>query len=303
MTRSSQFSSRTPQSKKPALLLLLIAAVLFALPPSITGHAAGLLQVLAPLQNAVGGATDVAESLVRGESPSDDARRDHAGLQSLIATLATQNEALRQENERLTRVRERGLGVRGRLIPAHVIAEDSLPWRVSKTLLAGTQRGVRRGDAVISEYFSIDLAVPDAVDAGMAVLSAETLVGVVEQVSPFASRVRLLGDPATRMPVSIGRVAEGRVAVMEESFWLVGRGRGRIEIRDVHHQYVRDGEIQIGDVVLTQPDDPRLPPSINIGTVTTMTPDPDNGLLYILTVDPGLDAGDLNRVYVVDVQS
>jgi len=302
----SRFASlriRSLRTQQIPVFLSVVALILFLLPASLTGYLGGLLQVLSPLQQASARAGEAVATLVSSSPDRSGAARQADGLNSVIATLSAQNADLRRENEKLTRVRGRGLGLRGRLIPAHAIAADALAWRASKSLLVGSRRGVQRGDAVISEHFSIDLAGSQDVEEGMAVLAAETLVGVLDQVSTHTSRVRLLTDPATRMSVCIGHVTEGRLEPMEELFWLVGRGRGRIEIHDVHHRYVKDGAIRTGDVVLTRPDDPQWPPSITIGTVVDLAPDPDNGLLYILRVDPGVDLSDLSRVYVVDLQS
>ncbi len=283
-----------------AIVLLLLATTAMVLPESITSQAGNILQVLGPFQAAVGSAVDSTKRVTSQNPRSDRAERRAAALQSLVTTLAAQNRALRLENQSLTAVRGRGLAARGRLVPARVVGDDPLAWRASRTLLAGTRRGVSHGEAVISDYFTVDAADPNGIESGMAVLSSETLVGVIARVGAYTSQVQLLSDPQTRMSVTVGRVNNGVFTSANAAFWLVGRGRGRIEIREVHHRYIDDGKIKIGDSVLTLPDDPVLPPSVSIGIVTAITPDEGNRLLYTLRVDPQVNPDDLRRVYVVD---
>lgn len=280
-------------------ILLLVSAVALVLPISITGRASNLVQVLAPFQAAVDRAAGLTGSAFSGDNAAPSARQVDA-LRSVIATLAARNHALRSENEALTRVRGRGLGARGRLIPARVVADDSLPWRESKLLLAGTRRGVGSGDGVVSRHLAIDVSKTDGATNGMAVLNAEVLVGIIAQAGTYTSRVRLLSDPETCMSVTIGRVDGATFTTVGAVFWLVGKGRGQIEICDVHHQYIADRAIRIGDYVLTRANDAVLPPSVTIGTITAVTPDPKNSLLYALQVDPGMEINELQRVFVVD---
>lgn len=300
---------RRPESnverKSPAwrLLIVLLAGSLLAiaLPSALTQRMANLVQMLVPFQDAINGAVGAGARALAGDSSisEDEASRRLDALRSAVVLLSAQNRSLRIENERLTGVRDRGLGPRGRLIPARVVADDAVPWRNSKLILL---RGASRNDAVISRHFSIDLAADEGVHTGMGVLATEVLVGIIEQAGTLTSRVRLLSDPGTRMSVAIGRVDGTDFTAVDGSFWLVGGGHGRIEIRDVHHQYVNDGDIRLGDVVLTRRDDPRLPPSVTIGTIVDMETDPDNGLLYILHVDPGVELESIRRVYVVDTR-
>ncbi|NOS99581.1 MAG: rod shape-determining protein MreC [Phycisphaerales bacterium] len=279
------------------VVLLCLSSAALLLPRSWTRRFVGITQVIAPLQDGATRAADAARAIVNDDV--DTTGREMAAWRTMAVSLAAQNEALRERNADLTRVRERVMGSRGRLIPARVIADDPLAWRRSKRITAGARDGARRGDAVTSQWFSIDLGGDAGAVAGMGVLSAESLIGIVENANAMISQVRLLSDPATRMAVTIGRLEGDAFASSGAAFWLVGVG-GRIEIHDVHHQYVDNGDVRGGDVILTLEDDATLPPSLVIGTVAGMERDPGNGLLYVLDVDPGFDVDDLRGVYVVD---
>ena len=282
-----------------AVVLLGGSALAMILPGSVTGRLSNLVQVLVPFQDAVNAVTGaVARAAGDGPDGSESALdRQVRALRSAVVLLAAQTRALRIENERLTSVRGRGLGPRGRLIPARVVGDDATTWRESKLILL---RGASPRDAVISRHFSIDLPADEGARSGLGVLASEVLVGVIEQAGTLTARVRLLSDPGTRMAITIGRIERTEFTTVDGCFWLVGEGNGRIAIRDVHHQYIEDGAIRLGDVVLTRDDDPHLPPSVTIGTIVDIATDPDNGLLYVLRVDPGIDLNSIRRVYVVD---
>ncbi len=271
----------------------------FALPRVFTSRANSLLQVLVPFQDGV---TRLADGLGSGDGAMDpvgEAILDE-GLRSAVVSLAAQNQSLRQELATLTSVRDRGLGPRGRLVSTRVVAGDATSWRDSRQILGGSKKGLSAESGVVTDTFAIHLKEDDSIGAGLAVLSAERLVGVVEHVGTFVSRVKLLSDRETELTVTTARLEGERLLPVGANFLLVGRGHGRVQIREVHHQYVEDGTIALGDYVLTLADEPVLPPSITIGTISAITPDRHNALLYTLEVDPGVDYAKLRRLYVVD---
>jgi cell shape-determining protein MreC len=218
----------------------------------------------------------------------------------LAESLAARVDGLERQNQTLAGIRRAGLGDRGRLIPARIIAGDVSPWRESSLVTAGAWRGVRRGQPVVSRFFTVDAGSEVGVQDGMNVLASEMLVGVVERVASHTARVRALSDPATEMPVMLGRAAGDRFMMAPLRFWLVGMGDGVMEVRDVDHRHVADGAVLVGDVVMTVSDDPLTPPAIRIGTVASITSDPDNRLLDTLRLTPAIDPRYVASVYVVD---
>ncbi len=277
-----------------AAVLLLGSGIAVLLPTGITRRVSDALQVLVPFQDGVNRVAELA-----APPPTDTRQID--GLRFMADSFAAQNRKLRDDVEQLTRVRGRGLGRRGRLIPARVVADDAASWRRSKLILGGTRSGVTRQSGVLTSTFSVDLGSEGGVPTGSAVLAAEVLIGVVEHAGTYTSRVRLLSDPQTRMPVAIGRVQDGAFSGPDAAFWLMGTGRGGIEIRDVHHRYVTEGSIRVGDTVLTRTDEVTLPPSITIGVIGEILTDPGNGLLFVLEVTSPVDVEDVRNVYVADL--
>lgn len=312
--RSSAGSGLLPRGSKRwtwPLILLAVSVGLMLLPAAWTGRLMSLVQVLVPLQDAGRSVSEaMAGSLAGGEgdAPSDEFRRLQRQNQALSHQLAAACLRLREvekENMILTATRYAGgdgtgIGSAGRLIPARIVAEDLLGWRTSRLINAGSLQGIRRGDAVTSHHFSIDIGESAGVRSGMAILMAETLVGTIEHTGSQTSRVKLLSDLQVEMKVRIGRFREGRFEAIDRYFWLVGRGGRVMEIGDVGKRDVENGIVQVGDVVLSDPLATALPAAMVIGTVKTIRPNPSKPLLVTLVVESPIELESLDRVFVHD---
>jgi len=291
------------------VLVTVSLATLFA--PQVWLHKMiSLVQIVVPFQhlaqagaNAVGGALATDGPSV-GRAAYDALRRSNQAAEHQVVALSARIEGLEREVGLLTATRlwDAGgahLGETGQLIPARVLVSDMVPWRSSRLLTAGTVQGVERGAPVVSDYFTIDRGSNVAgIRTGQAILLGETLVGIVVRVGTHTSRVQLLSDPATQMKVRIGRYADDRFTILPGYFWLVGRGRGTMEVRDVKVEDVDAGLIQVGDQVLSDPARSALPAALIVGTVSKITPDPREPLFAALTIEAAVDVGELERVYV-----
>jgi cell shape-determining protein MreC len=204
---------------------------------------------------------------------------------------------------RLWNVGGRRIGSQGRLIPARAVTGDVLPWRSSRLVTAGSLQGVPPEAPVVSNKFTVDQGESAGLRGGLAILLGEAFVGVVEQVGTHTSRVKLLSDPSVQMKVGIGRFQDGAFTLADGYFWLVGRGGGRMEIRDVEARSIESGAVRVGDVVFADSTNTNLPAAMTIGKVAGIKPDRDNPLFAHLAVEPVLAERDLNRVYVYDPQS
>ncbi len=293
-------------------VLILVSVVGFMLPTRLTGKFLNFVQVILPFQDwttrSADAVTDVVTPSDKGLS-ADEAqkiRRENAALKHRLASLSGDFEDLSNAYAHATQIRDRGLD-QGRLIPARVVAGDAFAWRKSKLINSGTLSGVREDAAVTTHHFSLQMDETDVVREGYSVLCAETLVGFVDQVGTHSARVRLLSDKATALRVLIARAATGKFYPLSSEFWLVGTGDHDMEIRDVSHNYVKSTDdetnVRVGDYVFTSRDDPNLPASMTIGTISEIRQDPDNSLLYILKVVPAMNPGDIRQVFVVDLGS
>jgi cell shape-determining protein MreC len=286
--------------------LLLVALVGMLLPARITGKFINLVQVIAPFQDWAGRSADSAGAVVSPSDPAPSAKdwqrlqRENAALRHQLAALSGNFEQLERDFAAAAGIRRLGLSG-GKLIPARVVAEDALPWRESRLVNAGLLSGIRRGSAVASNLFTIAPERADAVAPGKMVLSGEVLVGFVEQVGTHTARVRMLTDRQTQLKVTIARYRDGVFHPLDAEFYLVGTGGRQLEVRDVDHRYIRNESIQVGDSVITVAGSRHLPVALTVGEIKAITPDPDNSLLYRLTVDPPVAGDDLRSVFVIDV--
>lgn len=257
----------------------------------------GLTQVLVPIHDGAERVVDGLTGWIDVENGQDWSTVVE-GLEHRIAFLSAQNSALEEENGRLTGLRR--LGIVGQLIPASIRSQDVLGWRRSRLIDRGSLRGVRRSQAVVSREFSLPMASSREIPDGLTVLSAESLVGTAEQVGPFASRVRLLTDPATRLRVRIVRPSENGPLELPVLFLLEGAGDAGMLVREVDHRLVRDAWISPGSIVVSEEDPPNVPGGLTIGRVTKATANRDNMLIYTLQVSPVVDYATMQEVFVYD---
>ena len=294
-----------------ATAIVISAAALIA-PRSWTGGLISAVQVLVPFQDAAGLAADTASGAVSSSSAPipghvhDALEREKSALQHHVAALTERITRLEQENAILTGIRLRDfdssrIGVRGRLLPARIVADDMLPWRDSALVNVGTLRGVRVGAPVTSRGLLLDRGREDGLRDGMAVLLSETLIGLVdENLGTHTARVRLLSDVTAKMRVRIGRFADDAFVLADQDFLLIGRGKGRMEIHDVDRRDVQSNIVQIGDLVLADPSDGAIPAALTIGKISAIKPDHENPLLSILIVESPTSRHSLRRVFVYD---
>ncbi|WP_413205528.1 rod shape-determining protein MreC [Rhodospirillum sp. A1_3_36] len=171
-----------------------------------------------------------------------------------LAAIRAENERLEQENSRLMRwqtaarhLEAENEALRAQLgyvpepkasyITARVVADTGGTFARSLVVLAGTKDGVRKGQAVIS---------------------GEGLVGTVAEAGRRASRVLLLSDINSRIPVLL---EESRVRAI-----MAGDNEDRPQLRFQKQR----AAVSPGDRVVTSGDARVFPPGIPIGVVASV---------------------------------
>lgn len=305
---------RTPSIRQVLFTLVAVSLVALVTPAAWTAKLISLVQLILPFQQAADVTAETIASTIRGSGapvPAETHRQLElrtVAAEHRVAALAARVAELEGEVEILTATRrwelEGGrIGVRGKLIPADVLAGDLLPWRSSRLIGAGALQGVRRGSAVTSQHFSIAQGESAGVRRGLAVLLGEVLLGVVDQVGTHTARFKLLCDVTSGMKVRIGRLTDQGYLPHDGYLWLTGHGDGVMRIRDVDRRHVQEGLIAIGDIVLSDPMSELLPAAMTVGKVTAIEPDHQNPLLSILTVRSEIDDAALRRVYVYEPET
>ncbi|MCZ6691632.1 MAG: hypothetical protein O7H41_18760 [Planctomycetota bacterium] len=161
-----------------------------------------------------------------------------------IRSLLEEGARLKAENQSLRKMLHEVSGFEqfapdfpiDRILPARVLLRgDSNPLRESITLEVGSDEGVRIGDPVL-----LDLS----------------LVGLIQEVSPTRSSVRLVTDPASRIRAFCPQ-SESEVSIE-------GRGSGRLSIslKEALVPY------RAGAEMLTVEED-KIPPRLLLGTLVS----------------------------------
>lgn len=280
-------------------LLPLVAVATLLMPQSVSDRArvwAG--PVFMPLQNLTQGwSLDLAErfghnDLARPAAPAADA--DQARL--LENALAEATARLAQADRRLAdvaRLREALDGLPCRLVPARLIAPEVGGGRTPALIAKGSARGVTAGGAVIRRH--LDRGAREALERGEAVLTAAGLIGVVDEVGPFTSTVRLVTDPRTSFMVQVITRRAGRWRAGPE-----GVARGSEDGRTVSVEGIpRTSDIAPGDFIVTSPSqEAALPAYLVVGRVARCDLKP-TALFYDLVVEPRVAPAEAGEVYVL----
>lgn len=171
--------------------------------------------------------------------------------------------ALEDENRRLRAIANAGKRIKGRHLTASVVADPGGPYVRTLIVRAGSEEGVRRG---------------------MAVINADGFIGRITEVGRHASRVLLVTDLNSRIPVQLA--ASGRRAL------LSGANGRRMRLNYVPPNV----SVSVGALILTSGHGGVLPRGIPVGRVDSVG---RNGVL----VRPLVDWNRLTLVRIIDFQS
>ena len=303
---------RSPRTKRPLLprrtlqrlgmaALPVLAASLLLAPQSVTDRArVWAAPVFRPLDNLTAAwALDMSEPAPTWPAPVPaDAEHLQRRVQRLEAALAEATARLGDYDRRvrdLAHIREGLDGLPCRLVPARLISPEVAGGRSPAMLSKGFSSGVRAGEAIIQAR--LNRGAREALAAGEPVLTAAGLFGVVEEVGPLTSTVRLLTDPETRIMVQIVAGRDGRWRPGPDGLAAQGAGDGRtLAIEHVP----RTADVSVGDYVVTSPSpESRLPAYLIVGRVARAGPHPKTPLFDSLVVDLQVAPDTAGEVYVL----
>ncbi|MBN1341846.1 MAG: rod shape-determining protein MreC [Phycisphaerae bacterium] len=316
---------RLPSRNSVFAFLMAVSVILILLPNRWTGGIKHLRQILVPFQDSVYRASS--GSLHSSESPApvtvqeyesllkqlEGKRNEIVSLHMMIREMDAERPEIRLILDKLL---DRSATRQARIVPARVIAADPSTWRDTFLLNAGKRKGAR-SDAWIASRRLVDSGTEDGVELGMLVLAREYLLGRVEEVTPYTSRLYLLSDTDSKVRVWIGRVQGDRFGVLpsaeavragqrwaepgqENSFLLMGYGGGKMIVDGVHEDYVNAGAIAKGDLIVSAGTSATLPLVMVIGHIDAIQDDPAQRQLRRLIVQCPINTAHLRWVYIVD---
>lgn len=227
-----------------------------------------LLSGLSPLLQPVYRLSRFVEDIWDGYINLVDTHHENQRLQNDIRTLNLRvlegNEAV-LANKRLERLLEMKSSIRNPVVAATVVGEDAASWFRTLVINRGSSSGILEG---------------------MAVISADGVVGQTTKVSPLTSRVLLLTDHASGISATIQR-SRARGVV-----------KGKGEMLCSLEFTTREEDVKVGDTVITSGIGGIFAKGIPIGEVT-MVKRGEYGIFQTISIRPTVNLSHLEEVLVV----
>lgn len=227
-----------------------------------------VLNVLSPLLQPVSRISGFVEDIWDGYIQLTDTHRENIKLREDVRNLNMRvlegNEAL-LANQRLERLLDMKKSVKEPTITATVIGEDVTSWFRTLVINRGSSSGIREG---------------------MAVISADGVVGQTIKVSSSSARVLLLTDHASGIAATIQR-SRARGVI-----------KGKGEMLCTLEFTTREEDVKVGDMVITSGIGGVFLKGLPIGEVT-MVKRGEYGIFQTVSIRPSVNLPHLEEVLVV----
>lgn len=273
--RSSGFSKKAQYSVFTGYVLAGLGALL-----GLALLALSLWQpaALAPIR---GGASDAIAPVGQGTAVVRSGGQSTWDTITAYWNAGSQNAALREEVE-LARIKlaeaESIAQENERLKSLVALAESEIEPVATSRLVGSTPTSSRRFAYVAKGRIH-------GVDIGMPVRSARGVVGRVLEVARSSSRILLLTDSESVLPVR--RSSDDTVAFAE------GRGDGMVRIRLIN---LGINPLEVGDVFVTSGAGGFYRPGVAVATLTELTP--DGGIARLIAAPSSTDFVSIEPIYV-----
>ncbi|MCF0155227.1 MAG: rod shape-determining protein MreC [Veillonella sp.] len=159
-----------------------------------------------------------------------------------------------------------------------------------------TQFAMQPARVIVKDYGTwtntmiIDKGSNDGIQVNMAVVVPSGVVGVVTDVYPDSARVETIVDPRSAVGVIVQR-PESRVA-------SVLKGNGSTPSEPTMVDIAKDGDVLIGDTLVTSGYGGVFPKGLLVGHVTKLTNDPE-GFVKNATVETTVNFRKVEEVFVI----
>jgi cell shape-determining protein MreC len=303
---------------KPWMVALLVAAAL-AMSLAGRGCSSRLRNAVQPFLTPFGDAGMYLAVALRGGSRSEglsprEARQLREENQHLLDEanyFRRQWEEARRDLDNVLKLSASfgpAIGTACEIIPARVVAEDSLPYGQTRAVNVGARHGAMSGSAVILTDRS------KALPAGLAVVTTAALVGRLVDAGAFAARMQLVTDRDFKVSARIRRLVDPN---RPREITIIREGSAAREVLTERNsvpldvQAVGDGadglvvshvpeidNVLPGDLLVTAGEG-LLPVEMRIGRVREVQRDPQHPHHVTLKVDPEADLSSLREVYIV----
>lgn len=194
-----------------------------------------------------------------------------------------ENERLQAEVNRLRleQVRVEQDAAQGRRLQGLLDFREQYIARTTAAQVIGTS------GTELSQVIYIDKGTRDGIDAGMAVITPDGIVGKVSRADKRTSQVLLITDPNSGAGVILERLRINGI--------LKGTLRGYPEVLNV----MSDERIEPGDKIITTGGDQVFPKGLPVGVVEEANVDPKRDPFLAIKVKPAVNLGKLEEVLVI----
>jgi len=227
-----------------------------------------LMEVCAPFQKASTFVTKTIQGVVQDYLFLFHVQKENAVLRQKIADLQKEKHQLKEmalANERLQKLLQFREKISLSVVAAEVIGQDPSSWFKSVTINKGEKEGVRKG---------------------MAVISAEGVVGQILKTASHYSTVLLITDYNSAIDSIIQRTRAK--AIVE------GKGENRCQLKYL----LRTEEVAVGDIVVTSGLSGNLPKGLMVGEVRKVDKK-GHGVFQYAELVPSVDLTKLEEVLVI----
>jgi rod shape-determining protein MreC len=138
-----------------------------------------------------------------------------------------------------------------------------------------------------SRVLYIDKGSDDGLKVDQAVITPDGIVGKIRETMAHTSQVLLINDPSSGAGVLL---ASTRIRGI-----LHGSQEGHVVINNL----TPDSRIRPGEKVLTSGGDQIYPRGLNVGTIESITPDPDHQPYTLIAIKPAANLFQLEEVLVI----
>jgi rod shape-determining protein MreC len=157
-------------------------------------------------------------------------------------------------------------------------------WENAKFIIASVTRD---GASGASGGIVINRGSVDGLAKGQYVLGDNSIIGTINEVSPYAAQVRLITDIGSKMAVEIPSCNITRM--------MQGRGNNTAKIPLLPKKY----KVQKGDIVYAATNAGFLDTPIIVGSVSNCKKNDNTPLLWEITLKPACDLNNLSNVAVI----
>lgn len=230
------------------LILVVLSLILMVLDKRVSATKelrAALSIPLVPLQYAVSYPIQVFDELSHNISTRNELIKQNLDLRAQVLLLNAEMQrviAIESENAQLKALLSSSTKVQGKVLIAQILAVDSDPFINQVTLDKGSR---------------------DGVFIGQPVLDASGVMGQIIQVGPLTSRILLISDAHSGVPVQIARNGVRTIAVGDAY-------SGKLRLENVQ----QTADIKVGDILVTSGLGEHFPEGYPVGKVISLEKTP-----------------------------